>query len=398
LRALRQPNFRTYWLGQVVSLVGTWMQRTAQQWLVYRLTGSPLDLGLVASVSFAPFLLFAPLAGLLVDRVDRRRLVLCTQAGYLLLGVLQAMLTATGLIELWHVVIIAFCLGLAETLELPGRLALIGRVVPAEDLLNAVALHSSAFNAARILGPAVAGLLLARYGEPVVFTANAASYVPVIVGLARMRLAPVERLAAPASAWVDLRAGLRYALANARVRILTSIVSAQGLLVLPYVFLMPVFADEVLGAGAPGLGWLTAATGLGALLGAVALLAFGEVSQRGRLLVVGMFGFAVGLGCFALSRSLALSLVILVGVGWSQVMHLTTSNTLVQLAVPDALRGRVLGLYLWLHGGTLPVGSLLLGALGQRWGTPAALLGASLVYILLLAVIVWRHRAMTRWA
>jgi MFS family permease len=398
LRALRQPNFRTYWSGQVVSLVGTWMQRTAQQWLVYRLTGSPLDLGLVASVSFAPFLLFAPLAGLLVDRVDRRRLVLCTQTGYMLLGVLQAVLTATGLIELWHVVIIAFCLGLAETLELPARLALIGRVVPAEDLLNAVALHSSAFNAARILGPAVAGLLLARYGEPVVFTANAASYVPVIVGLARMRLAPVERLAAPASAWVDLRAGLRYALANARVRILTSIVSAQGLLVLPYVFLMPVFADEVLGAGAPGLGWLTAATGLGALLGAVALLALGEVSQRGRLLVVGMFGFAFGLGCFALSRSLALSLVILVGVGWSQVMHLTTSNTLVQLAVPDALRGRVLGLYLWLHGGTLPVGALLLGALGQRWGTPAALLGASLVYSLLLAVIVWRHRAMTRWA
>jgi MFS family permease len=373
------------------------MQRTAQQWLVYRLTGSPLDLGLVAAVSFAPFLLFAPFAGLLVDRVDRRRLVLWTQAGYMLLGVLQAGLTITGLIELWHVVVIAFCLGLAETLELPARLALIGRVVPAEDLLNAVALHASAFNAARIVGPAVAGLLLARYGEPVVFVANAVSYLPVLAGLGRMRLAAAETLAAAASARADLRAGLRYALNNPRVRLLTAIVTVQGLLVLPYMSLMPVFADDVLGAGVQGLGWLTAATGLGALLGAVSLLALGEVTQRGRLLVLGMFGFAAGLACFALSRSLALSLVILAGVGWSQVMHLTMSNTLVQLAVPDVLRGRVLGLYLWLHGGTLPVGSLLLGAAGQRWGTPAALLAASLAYGLLLAAIVRSHRALAQW-
>jgi MFS family permease len=374
------------------------MQRTAQQWLVYRLTGSALDLGLVASATFVPFLLFSPLAGLVIDRVDRRRLVLATQVAYMLLGVLQAVLTFTGRIQFWHLVVIAFCLGLAETFELPGRQALIGRLVPPDDLMNAVVLHSSVFNAARIVGPALAGVLLAQVGEAVVFAANATSYVPVIIGLWTMRLAPLEAVAAPAGALADLREGLRHALGSPRVKTLTTIVTAQGLLALPYISMMPVFAGDVLRAGSQGLGWLTAAAGVGALAGAVTLMALGDLPRRGRLMAVGMFGFAAALVIFALSRSLALSMVALTAVGWSQVMHLITSNTLVQLAAPDHLRGRVLGLYIWLHGGTLPLGSLLLGAASQQWGAPTALLVSATLYGLVLLAVIRRQPEMLGWA
>jgi MFS family permease len=397
LRALRHPNFRTYWFGQVISLIGTWMQRTAQLWLVYRLTGSALNLGMVAAATFAPFLLFSPLAGLVIDRVDRRRLVIAAQVGFMVLGVVQAGLTLSGRIQFWHVVVLAFGLGLAETFEVPGRLSLIGRVVPREDLLNAIALHSSAFNAARIIGPAVAGLVLARLSEGVVFASDAASYIPVIIGLWRMRLAPGEVIVVPGGALADLRDGLRHALGNPRVRILTAIVAAQGLLGLPYVSVVPVFAGAVLQAGPRGLGWLTAATGVGALAGSIAVMALGDLPRRGRLLVIGMLGFAAALAMFAVSRSLPLSLLALTALGWSQVTHLTTSNTLVQLAVPDSLRGRVLSLYIWLHGGTLPVGSLLLGAAGQQWGAPRALLVSALLYGLLLLIALQRRPDLFHW-
>jgi predicted MFS family arabinose efflux permease len=315
----------------------------------------------------------------------------------MLLGALQAALTLTGLIEYWHVVVIAFGLGLAETFEIPGRLALIGRVVPRSDLLNAVALHSSAFNAARILGPAMAGLLLARVGEGLVFALDAASYIPVILGLVAMRLSPAEEALAAGRLMDDLREGVRLALRSRRVTTLTAIVTAQGLLALPYISLAPVFAGDVLRAGPEGLGALTAATGVGALIGATSLMALGDAVRRGRLLVVGMLGFAAALAVFAVSRSMLLSLAALTALGWSQVTHLTTSNTLVQLAVPDAARGRVLGLYIWLHGGTLPLGSLLLGAAGDRWGAPAAVLAATAAYGLILLLVLWRRPEITRW-
>lgn len=397
IRALAQPNFRLYWSGQVVSLIGSWMQRTAQQWMVFRLTGSALDLGVVGFATFLPFLLLSPLAGLLVDRVDRRRLVLATQVSYMLLGAVQAGLVFTGLIRFWHLVTIAFLLGLTETFELPGRMALTSRIVPHDALLSAVTLHSSAFSGARIVGPALAGLLLARVSEGAVFLGNAASYVPVILGLLWMRLGSDAAQPTAGTALNDLRAGLRYARHSRRVTTLTAIVTAMGLLALPYQSLAPVFAGEVLNAGPQGLGALAAATGIGALAGAGALMALGDRVRRGRLLLLGMLGFVAGLAVFAVSRSLLLSLAALTVLGCSQVVHLATSNTLVQLAVPDPLRGRVLGLHIWMFGGALPLGSLLLGAAGQWWGAPPALLAAALLYGLALLLIIARRPDLAGW-
>jgi MFS family permease len=397
VRALAQPNFRIYWSGQIVSLIGTWMQRTAQQWLVFRLTASPLDLGVVAFATFVPFLLFSPLAGLLVDRTDRRRLVLLTQVAFMTLGGLQAGLVFSGLIEYWHIVIIAFLLGLAETFEVPGRFALIGRVVPPADLLGAVALHSTAFNAARIVGPALAGLLLARVGEGAVFLGNAVSYVPVIVGLLFMRLAPGRVELSGGTALNDLREGVRFALGSRRVMTLTAIVTAQGLLALPYISVVPIFAGEILRAGPQGLGMLTAATGVGALFGAGLLMMLGDRVHHGRMLVLGMFGFAAALAIFAVSKSLPLSLAALTLLGLAQIVHLATSNTLIQLAAPDHVRGRVLGLYIWLFGGALPLGSLILGAASQQWGAPQAVLAAALLYAFVLCIIVFRRPDLARW-
>lgn len=397
LRSLASANFRLYWSGQVVSLVGTWMQRTAQQWLVYRLTGSALDLGIVSFATFAPFLLLSPVAGLVVDRVDRRRLVLATQISYLLLGALQATLLFTDLIQFWQVVVIAFLLGLTETFEFPARLALIGRVVPPSDLLNAVALHASAFNGARIVGPALAGLLLTSLSEGVVFLVNALSYTPVLLGLLLMRLELDPKPRVNGTALNDLRAGWRFAIGSRRITTLTLIVTAQGVLVLPYMALVSIFAGEVLRAGPSGLGALTTATGVGALAGAVSLIALGDRARRGRWLLVGIGGFAAALAVFALSRSLPLSLAALAVLGWSQVVHHTTSNTLVQVAIPEELRGRVLGLYVWFFGGALPVGSLLLGLAAQQWGAPAALLTTTGVYVAAIAFIVARRPDLTSW-
>jgi len=373
------------------------MQRTAQQWLVYRLTGSALDLGIVSFAAFAPFLLLSPVAGLVVDRVDRRQIVLATQLSYLLLGALQAMLLFTGLIQFWQVVVIAFLLGLTETFEFPARLALIGRVVPPGHLLNAVALHASAFNGARIVGPALAGLLLISLSEGAVFLVNALSYVPVILGLLIMRLEPDANPRVNGTAFNDLRDGWRFAIGSRRITTLTLIVTAQGVLVLPYMALVPIFAAEVLRAGPQGLGALTTATGVGALTGAVSLIALGDRARRGRWLLTGILGFAAALAVFALSRSLPLSLAALMVLGWSQVVHHTTSNTLVQVTIPEELRGRVLGLYVWFFGGALPVGSLLLGLAAQQWGAPAALLATISIYMVVIVLIVLRRPDLTSW-
>lgn len=373
------------------------MQRTAQQWLVYRLTGSALDLGIVSFATFAPFLLLSPVAGLLIDRADRRRLVLATQISYVLLGALQAVLLFTGLIQFWHVVAIAFLLGLTETFEFPARLALIGRVVPPSDLLNAVALHALAFNGARILGPALAGLLLTTLSEGLVFLLNALSYVPVLLGLLFMRLEPDPNPRVNGTAFNDLRDGWWFAISSRRITTLTLIVMVQGVLVLPYMALVPIFAGEVLQAGPPGLGALATATGVGALIGAVSLIALDDRARRGRWLLIGIVGFAAALAVFSLSRSLPLSLAALVVLGWSQVVHHTTSNTLVQVAIPAELQGRVLGLYVWFFGGALPVGSLLLGLAAHQWGAPAALLAAVSIYAVVICLIVLRRPDLMSW-
>lgn len=378
LRALSHPNYRLYFVGQLVSLTGTWMQSTAQQWLVYRLTDSPLALGTVTFLAALPSLLFSLFAGVLIDRVDKRRLLTFTQIGMMVLALTLAGLTATGWVQYWHVLALALLLGLINTVDMPTRQAFTVDLVGKEDLMNAIALNSSMFNLARLAGPAVAGVLVARVGEAMAFTLNGLSFLAVLAGLLRMQLPPFQPRTGKLPPLVDFKEGLTYITHNRTLLVLVGLATVPSIFGFPYTTLIPVMAGEVLGLKADGFGALVSAIGLGALMGAVSLAWLGSHRHKGRLLMTAMLAFAGAVAAFALSRTLTLSMVALAFAGWGMVSHLATTNTLVQLLVPDALRGRVMSAYLWIVVGLAPLGSLILGSLAEAWDAPRAiLLGAT---------------------
>lgn len=388
VRALGHRNYRLYWVGQLVSLIGTWMQSTAQQWLVYRLTGSPLKLGAVAFVSYLPVMFPSLFAGVVIDRVDKRRFLVFVQIGMMLLAFALAALTYTGVVQYWHVLILAALLGLANTFDMPARQAFTVEMVGKEDLMNAIALNSSMFNGARLVGPAVAGLLVARVGETAAFSLNGLSFLAVIAGLLLMRLPPFVPRAGRLTPLADLKEGLGYIARSRTVLSLVIVAALPSLFGFPYTALIPVMAGKVLGLGADGFGVLVSAVGAGALAGAVSLALLGNFRRKGLLLTAATFTFAGALAGFALSRSVALSVAALAFAGWGMIAQLATTNTLLQLTIPDALRGRVMSAYLWAVVGTAPVGSLILGSLAEAWGAPGALLFGAVVCALSAVVVL----------
>lgn len=382
LRAFTHPNYRLYWFGQLISLTGTWMQSTAQQWLVYRLTGSPLALGTVMFLNSLPAMLFSLFAGVVVDRVDKRRFLVWLQAGMMLLALILAALTWTGLVQYGHVLVLTTLLGLANTFDMPTRQAFTVELVGKEDLMNAIALNSSVFNGARLIGPAVAGLLVAHIGETAAFAFNGLSFLAVIGGLLRMRLPTHQRKTGQLRPLADLREGLGYIRRDRAVLALVLVAAAPSLVGFPATTLLPVMARDVLGLGADGFGGLVSALGFGALIGAMSLAALGGYRPKGRLLTVATFVFAFALLGAAFSRSVWLTMAALAFAGWGMVNHLATTNTLLQLHVPDELRGRVMSAYLWAVVGMAPLGSLLLGTLAEWWSAPTALIvGAGLCFL-----------------
>ena len=388
LRALSHRNYRLYWLGQLISLTGTWMQTTAQQWLVYRLTGSPLKLGAVTFLSALPVMLFSLFAGIVVDRVDKRRLLVGLQSAMMLLAFALAALTFTGVVQYWHVLVLALLLGLANTFDMPTRQAFTVEMVGKEDLMNAIALNSSMFNGARLVGPAVAGILVARVGEATAFTLNGLSFLAVLGGLLWMRFPPFtprnDRLAPLA----DLKEGLSF-IAHSRAALALGLIAAvPSIFGFPYTALVPVMAGSVLGLQADGFGVLVSSTGLGALVGAISLATLGNFKRKGLLLTAATFVFAGAVAGFALSRWVPLSMLALALAGWGMVTHLATTNTLLQMQIPDAVRGRVMSAYLWAVVGMAPVGSLLLGSLAERWGAPNAILFGAVVCALSAGVML----------
>ncbi len=370
VRALRHRNFRLFFAGQLISLIGTWMQTVAESWLVYRLTGSALLLGTVAFCSQIPVFLLAPIGGTVADRHDRRRIIIGTQTASMVLPFILAVLTLTHRVHVWHVMVLAACLGVVNAFDIPARQAFLVDMVGKEDLLNAIALNSSMFNGARIIGPAIAGILVGWIGEGWCFLLNSLSYLAVIAGLLMMKLERRARLKDPASPLENVLEGFRYVRDTAPIRALLLLLGLVSFVGMPYAVLMPVFAENILHSGARGLGVLMGATGVGALLGAASLAARVGVRGLSKVIVMCCAGFGVSLILFSFSRVFWLSTVLLIPVGFAMMVQMASSNTLVQAMVPDQLRGRVMAVYSMMFMGMAPFGSICAGALAHHVGAP----------------------------
>ena len=377
VRALRHRNYRLFFGGQSISLIGTWMTRIATSWLVYRLTGSAWLLGLVGFAGQIPSFLLAPFAGVLVDRWDRHRLLVVTQILAMLQSAALAALALAGVINIRHILALSLFQGLINAFDMPGRQAFVVEMVESRaDLANAIALNSSMVNAARLLGPSIAGGVIAAVGEGWCFALDAASYLAVIASLLLMRLAP--RAARPEAAargrvLPELREGLAYVARSAPIRSILLLLATVSLVGMPYTVLMPIFASQILHGGPHTLGFLMAATGVGALGGAVYLASRETVLGLGRLIALMSALFGAGLIGFAYSRSLWLSLLLLLATGAGFMVQMAASNTILQTLVEDDKRGRVMSFYTMAFMGTAPFGSLFAGAVAHRIGAPATL-------------------------
>ena len=369
LRALRHRNFQLFFGGQLISLIGTWMQTVAQAWLVYRMTKSALLLGSVGFASQIPVFLVAPFGGITADRVNRQRLVIATQIASMILAGILAWLCLSGRVHVWHIFVLAALLGVVNAFDIPGRQSFLVDMVGKEDLMNAIALNSSMFNGARVIGPAIAGILVAKIGEGWCFFANAVSYIAVIIGLLMMRVQSPAR-ASMASPLEHMMEGFRFVNRTAPIRALLLLLGVVSLVGMPYVVLMPIFADQILHGGARGLGILMGATGVGALLGALTLAFRSGVKGLGSWVAWCSAGFGASLVVFAISHTFWVSVVLLLPVGYTIMLQMASSNTLIQVMVPDALRGRVMAVYSMMFMGMAPIGALLGGALAEHLGAP----------------------------
>src|SRR5271157_4764989 len=370
VRALRHRNFQLFFAGQLISLVGTWMQTVAQSWLVYRLTGSTLLLGTVGFASQIPVFLVAPIGGTVADRANRHRIVIATQTASMVLAFILAVLTLTHRIQVWQIMVLAAGLGVVNAFDIPARQAFLMDMVGREDLMNAIALNSSMFNGARIIGPAVAGIVVAWVGEGWCFFANAVSYIAVIAGLLMMKITHPVSLANEGSPIEHILEGFRFVARAAPLRSLLLLLGLVSLVGMPYSVLMPVFASQILHGGAKALGWLMGATGVGALLGALTLATRSGLKGLGSVIAMCAAGFGVSLIAFAASEMFWLSLILLLPVGFTMMVQMASTNTLLQSMVADQMRGRVVALYTMMFMGVAPFGAFFAGAIAHRIGAP----------------------------
>ena len=388
--ALKHYNYRLWFIGQVVSLVGTWMQSTAQGYLIYQITHSPAYLGLVGFAGGAPSLLFTLFGGVVADRLPRRRLLVITQTSMMILAFILAVLTFTNTVRPWHIIVLAFLLGVANAFDAPARTSFVLELTDRATMTNAIALNSTMFNIATVVGPSVAGLTYAAIGPAWCFTLNGLSFIAVIIALLLMRIKLAAQPARRPAALAEMGEGIRYVLKN---RMIVSLIGAVGIVSifgLGMMNLLPAWAQDVLHGDVTTNGWLVSARGFGSLISALMLAYWGTRKLRGRLWTFGAFTMPVMLFIFAWLRWLPLSLLTLIGVGWGFMMVLNNSQAIVQSLVPDALRGRVMGVYTLVFFGSMPIGSLLAGALAEWIGEPdTVMLGASILFMLALAAWVF---------
>ncbi len=371
LRALRSRNYRLFFTGQSISLIGTWMQRIATPWLVYELTNSVFLLGLVGFVGQIPVFLLAPFAGVFSDRWNRYRILLATQVLAMIQACLMAWLVLAERIELWQILLLSMVLGAVNAFDIPARQAfLVSMVEKKEDLGNAIALNSSIVNTARMLGPSAAGILIASIGTGVCFLFNAASFVFVILSLLMMRLPTEEKSKAHRSILGELGEGIRYTFGFAPIRCVILLLFLASLTGMPYVVLMPVFAKEILLGSANTYGLLMGASGIGALGGAFFLATRKNALGLEKVIPVAAAVFGLGLILLSLSRNFALAIAVIVVTGFGMMLLMATSNTVIQSIVADDMRGRVMSFFTMAIMGTAPFGSLLAGSLAKEIGVP----------------------------
>ena len=368
-RALSHRNFRLFWTGQFISLIGSWMQIIAQSWLVFRLTNSPFMLGIVSSISFIPVFLFSFVAGAVADKFDKRKILIATQTCSMILAFSLGLLTYTGLVKIWHIIIIATLFGITSSFDAPTRQSFVIELVGKEDLKNAIGLNSSIFNAARIVGPAIGGILISIVGEAFCFFINAVSYIAVIIGLYLVNTVNKPQVVSENNMTESLKEGYRYIRGNKVVLFLLMIVGIISVFGMPYTILMPVFARDILKVGSRGMGFLMGSSGLGSVLGALNI-ASGDKKTKLNIVILGGLVCSFSLILFSASKWFIPSLIFLFFIGWGMITQIGMTNTFIQEIVPDALRGRVMSVFTFMLMGISPLGNFIAGTVAHLVGTP----------------------------
>ncbi|MHB1043018.1 MAG: MFS transporter [Eubacteriales bacterium] len=396
LRSFQYRNYRLFFSGQGISLIGTWLQNIAMSWLVYSLTNSAFLLGVVGFAGQIPSLIITPFAGVLVDRWNRRRTLVVTQTLAMLQAFMLSFLVLTGNATVWHIIPLSVFLGLVNAFDAPARQSFIVNIIEKkEDLGNAIALNSSMFNGARLLGPSIAGMLIAAVGEGICFLLNGVSYLAVIAALLAMKVKPRPLEARRSRILQELKEGFTYAFGSAPIRSIILLLALISLMGMPYVVLMPVFAKEILKGGANTLGFLMGFSGLGALTGALFLASRRDALGLVRLIPLAAGLFGVGLIAFSRSRVLWLSMLLMLVTGFGMMVQMASSNTVVQTIVDDSKRGRVMSFYMMAYMGMMPFGSLLGGSLANRIGAPDTLALGGVAVILGALLFASKHSAIS---
>jgi len=397
-RSLRHRNFRLFWSGQLVSLIGTWMQNVGQAWLVLELTHSPFKLGVVSALQFAPMLFFSFIAGAYIDYFSKRRIIIMTQIVMMVLAFTLAILVWTGAIRYWHIVVLATLLGVVNTIDMPARQAFIMEMVGKEDLMNAIALNSSVFNAARAIGPAVAGILIAAAGTAVCFFVNGLSFLAVIASLLLMKIELAPRKG-PVSFTIlkDINEALRYIRDTPVLRVTILLVAVVGVFATNFNVLVPVFARQELHKDAAGFGLLLSSFGAGALIGAISLALMSRLGPKPAFLLGGGMGLSISLILIGLQRGYGLTALLLALCGWCMVTFYGMANTTVQLNTEDRLRGRVMSVYTFTFGGLSPIGSLFAGTLAHWLKAPLTFALGGLVTGIVFFVVILKRSKISAW-
>ena len=390
LGALAHRNFRLFFIGQGISLVGTWMQNVGEGWLILTLNNSPFYVGLTAALSSLGVLLFSLYAGVIADRADKRRFIIFMQLAFMLEALTVAILVWTHVVAVWQVLLLTTILGIASGFDIPMRQSFIVEMVGKDDLMNAIALNSSLFNGARVIGPAIAGFLIGAVGIAWCYFLNSVSYIAVIAGLLMMRLPPRPPRPQTASAWTGFREVLSYLRGDRRLRVLMMLTAILSVFGFPYISMMPVFARDVLHRGATGYGALTSSIGVGAVIGALGVaLTSGRIRRRGRLMLIGGTAFGVLLILFAASRALALAMALLALAGCAMIVNNSITNTMLQTTAPDHLRGRIMGFYSFVFVGMAPFGAFLFGVVAEHVGVPVTLASGGAIVAVSVALAGW---------
>ena len=387
--ALKYPNYRLWFWGQMISMLGTWMQITAQGFLIYDITRSPVYLGYVGFASGLPTWVFMLYGGVIADRFSRRKILVITQSIMMALAAILAILTFTSLVQPWHIIVLAFLLGTANAFDAPSRVSFVNELVDKPDLTNAIALNSTMFNTATATGPAIAGIAYAVAGPAWCFTINAVSFIGVLIALNKMKLKKHVISLSGRSAFAEIKEGLKYIAREPIIRVIFLMVASMSLFGLSFATLLPAWSVNILGGNSATNGFLQSDRGAGALASALFIASLGRFEYKGKLLTIGSIAFPVMMFTFSFVHIIPASLMIIFALGSALILAMNIANSLVQTLVPDHLRGRVMGVYTLTFFGLLPIGSLMMGVLAEHFGEAEAILLSSVVTLLVALLIFY---------